>query len=121
MKTFKEFQIESYSRLDENKLDLAKTAGNLLNRATGGWIGNSLYNTVGKDLAGGDPKRKVKSGNMKGQVASTVLGAAPKEVWKYGVKPAYNLAKWGVTKGIPGAISTGGKILGAFGAMNKMH
>ena len=120
MKTFKEFQTESYSRLDEG-WGIVKTAGDLLNRAGGGFLGNQLYDTVGKDLASGDPERKVKKGNNKGRVASTVIGAAPDKVWKYGVKPAYNLAKWGVTKGIPGAVTTTGKIITALGAMNKMH
>ena len=39
MKTFKEFQKESYSRLDEG-WGIVKTAGNLLNRAGGGYLGN---------------------------------------------------------------------------------
>jgi len=118
MKTFKEFQTESYSRLDEGW-------GTLINRGMGAYFGNEIYNTVGKDLASGDPERKVKKSNMKGRVASGIVGGLGDQIvkkgWKYGVKPAYGAAKWGVTKGIPGAVTTAGKIISAVGAMNKMR
>ena len=123
MKTFKEFQTESYSRLDEG---LGKAAGfvkdQLLKRAGGGFTGNVIYNTVapdvGKVLPGKDGK-KVKStkGNWKGATASAIASGLGDKL----VKPTYSLAKWGVTKGIPGAVTTAGKIITAVGAMNKMH
>ena len=123
MKTFKEFQTESYSRLDEG---LGKAAGfvkdQLLKRAGGGFTGNVIYNTVapdvGKVLPGKDGKKaKDSKTNMKGQLASTAIGAFGDKL----VKPAYSLAKWGVTKGIPGAVTGTGKILGALYSMNKMR
>ena len=111
MKTFKEFQTESYSRLDEG------LTTNLLGRGLSAYYGNELYNTVGKDLASGDPERKVKKSNWKGRVASGIVGGVGDKIVKHGWK----LGKWGVTKGIPGAVTTAGKIIGAFGAMNKMR
>jgi len=123
MKSFNEFKTESYSRLDEG------LASQLWNRAGGAVTGNMIYNTVGSDvgkhLPGKDGKKATKSKtNMKGHVASGIVGGFSDQIikkgWKYGVKPTYSLAKWGVTKGIPGAVTTAGKIIGAFGAMNKM-
>ena len=118
MKTFKEFQTESYSRLDEG------LAGQIWNRVGGGLIGNQIYNTVGSDvgnsLPGKDGKKvKNRKTNTKGEVASTAIGAFGDQIvkkgWKYGVKPGwnrvakpaltgtYNVAKWGVTKALPTA------------------
>ena len=127
MKTFKEFQTESYSRLDEGALEIAKRVGTeLWKRSGGGLIGNQIYKTVGSDvgntLPGKDGKKvKNRKTNIKGEVASTAIGAFGDEIvkkgWKYGVKPGwnrvakpaltgtYNVAKWGVTKGIPAATS----------------
>ena len=114
MKTFKEFQTESYSRLDEGLVT------NLLGRGLGAYYGTELYNTVGKDLASGDPKRKVKSGNTIGQVASGIVGGLGDKIvkggWKYGVKPAWNrvakpaltgaykVGKFGLTTAVPWAL-----------------
>ena len=130
MKTFKEFQTESYSRLDEGWGWGGKIASELWKRAPGGLIGHQIHNTVGSDVGNalpGKDGKKVKNTktNIKGDVASTAIGAFGDQIvkkgWKYGVKPTYSLAKWGVTKGIPGAISTGGKVISALAAMNKMH
>ena len=124
MKSFKEFQNESYSRLDEG------IAGNILTRVGGAWIGKDAYDALVPDIRGAMPGKdgkKVKStkSNWKGQVLGGIVGGVGDQIvkkgWKYGVKPTYSLAKWGVTKGIPGAISTTGKIITALGAMNKMH
>ena len=129
MKSFKEFQTESYSRLDEGWGWAGKAASELWKRAPGGLTGNMIYNTVGSDVGNSLPGKdgqKVKSTkpNKKGELASTAIGAFGDQIvkkgWKYGVKPTYSLAKWGVTKGIPGAIDTTGKILGALYSMNKL-
>ena len=128
MKTFKEFQKESYSRLDEGWGGTA--ASEIWKRLPGAVTGNMIYNTVGPDVRKfmpGKDGKKVKStkSNWKGQVLGGIVGGVGDQIvkkgWKYGVKPTYSLAKWGVTKGIPGAISTTGKIITALGAMNKMH
>ncbi len=131
MKSFKEFQTESYSRLDEGALEIAKRVGSELWKRSGGAVtGNMIYKTVGPDVGNslpGAPGKKVKSRkpNTKGEVASTAIGAFGDQIvkkgWKYGVKPTYSLAKWGVTKGIPGAVTGTGKLLGALYSMNKMH
>ena len=127
MKTFKEFQKESYSRLDEG---LGTAAGfvrdQLWKRAGGAFTGNMLYKTLAPDIRGAMPgkdgkKVKNRKTNTKGEVASTAIGAFGDQIvkkgWKYGVKPGwnrvakpaltgtYNVAKWGVTKGIPAATS----------------
>jgi len=117
MKSFKEFQTESYSRLDENKL-----ASEILTRAGGAWIGKDAYDALVPDIRGAMPGtdgKKIKStkSNLKGQVAGGIIGGVGDKI----VKNAWKLGKWGVTKGIPGAISTTGKIITAVGAMNKMH
>jgi len=113
MKSFKEFQNESYSRLDEG------IAGNILTRAGGAWIGKDAYDTVVPDVRGAMPGKdgkKIKStkSNWKGQTAGAIIGGLGDQVvkkgWKYGVKPgwnrlakpaltgAYNVAKFGVNK-----------------------
>ena len=106
MKSFKEFQNESYSRLDEG------IAGNILTRAGGAWIGKDAYDTVVPDVRGAMPGKdgkKIKStkSNWKGQTAGAIIGGLGDQIvkkgWKYGVKPAYGVAKWGLTKGIPAA------------------
>ena len=122
MKTFKEFQTESYSRLDEGWG--GKIASELWKRSGGALTGNMLYKTVAPDLRGAMPGKdgqKIKSTktNTKGEVASTAIGAFGDQIvkkgWKYGVKPgwnrvakpaltgAYNVGKWGVTKALPTA------------------
>ena len=116
MKTFKEFQTESYSRLDENKL-----ATEILSRGVRAFTGKTIYDTVVPDVRGAMPGKdgkKVKStkGNWKGATASAIASGLGDKL----VKPTYSLAKWGVTKGIPGAVTTAGKIITAVGAMNKM-
>ena len=114
MKTFKEFQTESYSRLDENKL-----ATDILSRGFRAFTGKEIYDTLGPDagnsLPGKDGKKvKNRKTNTKGEVASTAIGAFSDKIvkggWKYGVKPgwnrvakpaltgAYNVAKFGVNK-----------------------
>ena len=99
MKSFKEFQTESYSRLDENKF-----ASELLSRGFRGLAGKEIYDTVGSDVGNslpGKDGKKIKStkGNWKGQVASAVATGLGDKL----VKPAYNVAKWGVTKALPTA------------------
>ena len=108
MKTFKEFQIESYSRLDEG------IVGNILTRAGGAWIGKDAYNTLVPDIRGAMPGKdgkKVKStkSNWKGEVVGGIVGGVGDKIVKHGG----TLGK--------GAIDVTGKILGAFGAMNKMR
>ena len=126
MKTFKEFQTESYSRLDEGWGLAGKAASEIWKRAPGGLTGNMIYKTVGPDVGNslpGKDGKKVKNTktNTKGEVASTAIGAFGDQIvkkgWKYGVKPGwnrvakpaltgtYNVAKWGVTKGIPAVTS----------------
>ena len=111
MKSFKEFKTESYSRLDEGKVGL----GQIINKGLTWWSAGQGY-----DLA----KPQNKEGNpyvRKGVQAAVTF---PKTAWKRAAKPAltgtYNLAKWGVTKGIPGAVTTTGKIIGALYGMNKL-
>ena len=100
MKSFKEFQTESYSRLDENKL-----ATEILSRGVRAFTGKEIYDTVVPDVRGAMPThkdgKKIKStkGNWKGQVASAVATGLGDKL----VKPAYNVAKWGVTKALPTA------------------
>ena len=113
MKSFKEFQTESYSRLDEGW-------GNILTRAGGAWFGKDAYDTVVPDVRKHMPThkddKKIKStkSNVKGQVAGGIVGGFGDQIvkkgWKYGVKPgwnrvakpaltgAYNVAKFGVNK-----------------------
>ena len=107
MKTFKEFQKESYSRLDENW-------GNILTRAGGAWLGKDAYDTVGPDIRKvmpGKDGKKIKStkSNWKGQVLGGIVGGAGDKVWKHVAKPAltgvYNVGKFGVTKVLPWAFS----------------
>ena len=107
MKSFKEFQTESYSRLDENKL-----ATDILSRGFRAFTGKQIYDTLGPDAGNslpGKDYKKIKStkGNWKGQTASAIATGLGDQIvkkgWKYGVKPAYGVAKWGLTKGIPAA------------------
>ena len=117
MKTFKEFQTESYSRLDENKL-----ATEILSRGVRAFTGKTIYDTVAPDVAGvipGTDGKKITStkGNWKGATASAIATGLGDQIvkkgWKYGVKPgwnrvakpaltgAYKVGKWGVTKALP--------------------
>ena len=119
MKTFKEFQTESYSRLDEGWGWAGKAASELWKRTPGGITGNMIYKTVGPDVGNSLPGKDGKKAkdtkiNTKGEVASTAIGAFGDQIvkkgWKYGVKPgwnrvakpaltgAYNVAKFGVNK-----------------------
>ena len=119
MKSFKEFQTESYSRLDEGSGLAGQAINQLWKRVPGGLTGNMIYNTVGSDVGNSLPGKdgqKVKSTkpNKKGELASTAIGAFGDKIvqggWKYGVKPgwnrvakpaltgAYNVAKFGVNK-----------------------
>ena len=123
MKTFKEFQKESYSRLDEGWGGTA--ASEIWKRLPGAVTGNMIYKTVGSDVGNslpGKDGKKVKNTktNTKGEVASTAIGAFGDQIvkkgWKYGVKPgwnrvakpaltgAYNVAKFGVTTAVPWAL-----------------
>ena len=120
MKTFKEFQTESYSRLDENKL-----ATEILSRGVRAFTGKTIYDTVVPDVRGAMPGKdgkKVTStkGNWKGATASAIATGLGDQIvkkgWKYGVKPgwnrvakpaltgAYNVAKFGVTTAVPWAL-----------------
>ena len=128
MKTFKEFQKESYSRLDEGWV--GKVSSEIWKSLPGAVTGNMIYKSVGPDVSNSLPgkdgkKAKNSKTNMKGEVASSIIGGLSDQIvkkgWKYGVKPTYSLAKWGVTKGIPGAVTGTGKLLGALYSMNKMH
>ena len=123
MKSFKEFQTESYSRLDEN----TKLATDILSRGARAWIGKDAYDAVVPDVRGAMPThkdgKKIKStkGNWKGQTASAIATGLGDQIvkkgWKYGVKPgwnrlakpaltgAYNVGKWGVTTALPWALS----------------
>ena len=124
MKTFKEFQAESYSRLDEGWG--GKIASEIWKRAPGAITGNMIYKSVGPDVSNSLPGKDGKTvknskTNMKGEVASSIIGGLGDQIvkkgWKYGVKPGwnrvakpaltgtYNVAKWGVTRGIPAATS----------------
>ena len=121
MKSFKEFQTESYSRLDENKL-----ATDILSRGFRAFTGKQIYDTLGPDAGNslpGKDYKKIKStkGNWKGQTASAIATGLGDQIvkkgWKYGVKPgwnrlakpaltgAYNVGKWGVTTALPWALS----------------
>ncbi len=82
MKTFKEFQTESYSRIDENLL-LRSIGGSL------GWSGtNKAYDaTVDQSNKGLDlTKHKKRKGNDKVRTvlntAGSIIGSAPDVTWK---------------------------------------
>ncbi len=82
MKTFKEFQAESYSRIDEN----------WLLRGIGGVIGGNVTNkgydaTVDQSNKGLDlTKHKKRKGNDKVRAvlntAGSIIGSAPDVTWK---------------------------------------
>ena len=83
MKTFKEFQTESYSRIDEN-LFLKRTIGGVI----GGNLTNKGYDKAidqsnkGLDLT----KNKPRKGNDKVRTvlntAGSIIGSAPDVTWK---------------------------------------
>ena len=115
MKTFKEFQKESYSRLDEGWGGTA--ASEIWKRLPGAVTGNMIYNTVGPDvrkfMPGKDGKKiKDTKTNMKGEVASSIIGGLSDQIvkkgWKHVAKPAltgiYNVGKFGVTTAVPWAL-----------------
>ena len=84
MKTFKEFQAESYSRIDENKAWLLRSVGGSL-----GWSGaDKGYDAAidqsnkGLDLT----KHKKRKGNDRVRTAlntaGSIIGSAPDVTWK---------------------------------------
>ena len=82
MKTFKEFQTESYSRIDENLL--LRTVGGVV----GGNVTNKAYDaTVDQSNKGLDlTKNKPRKGNNKVRtalnVAGSIIGSTPDVTWK---------------------------------------
>ena len=82
MKTFKEFQTESYSRLDENWM--LRLGGSVL----GGNVADKAYDkTVDKSNKGLDlTKHKPRKGNNKVRTAlntaGSIIGSAPDVTWK---------------------------------------
>ena len=84
MKTFKEFRVESYSRIDENKAWLLRSIGGSL-----GWSGtNKAYDaTVDQSNKGLDlTKHKKRKGNDRVRTvlntAGSIIGSAPDVTWK---------------------------------------
>ena len=94
MKTFKEFQIESYSRLDEGIKDWAKAnlkpswggAAGLAKNLAGWSAGNYLYGKYVKNAQKKDPRAKeTEVGNIVSGTAGTVATSA---LWN-------KVKKWG--------------------------
>ena len=107
MKTFKEFQAESYSRIDENKAWLLRSVGGAL-----GWSGaDKGYDAAidqsnkGLDLT----KNKPRKGNNKVRTAlntaGSIIGSAPDVAWKIG----------------KGTVNTIGKGFGLLHTLSKLN
>ena len=118
MKTFQEFRKDT--SVNEGWGAVPGIARDMI----GGTIGNKVYDNEIKRRQEKNPdgyttkdgKYKVDSAKKtwQGELASYAGGSAVTNLgWK--------AAKWGVTKGIPGAIDVTGKIISAVGAMNKMR
>ena len=107
MKTFKEFQIESYSRLDEGIKDWAKAnlkpswggAAGLARNLAGWSAGNYLYGKYVKNAQKKDPRAKeTEVGNIVSGTAGTVATSA---LWN-------QVKKWG-TRALVTSILMGNK------------
>ena len=98
MKTFKEFQTESYSRIDENWM--LRLGGSVL----GGNATDKVYdNRVDQSNKGLDlTKHKKRKGNDKVRtalnIAGSVAGWNADKIVKPALTGAYNVAKFGVNK-----------------------
>ena len=116
MKTFKEFQKESYSRVDEGLSSLATGAASLASRGFGGiWGGStarSSYDSHNKrgGFKGGTPHKGKSSVKNALTVGGGVAGAFPVKTLKTAAKVGKFLA-WDVPKAV----------LGTAAAMSKMR
>jgi len=111
MKTFKEFQTESYSRLDEGIVDSAKDwakanlkpswggAAGLAKNMAGWSAGNYLYGKYVKNAQKKDPRAK------ETEVGNIVSGVAGTTAVNYGWK---KLRDWG-TKALIGSVLFGNR------------